>query len=181
MLHLRTILHPTDMSVPSINAFHLACSLARDHGARLILLHVAEPLIPAGMSPPQEPSLHYLKQKRRELRLELPPVDGIATKYSVRVARDPVEAILAAADRWDVDLVVMGTHGRTGLAHFFMGSVAEKVLQKARCPVLTVKLPFVEKKDSPPASKAPTRKERQETEFKNETSMEAEIDMATAK
>jgi nucleotide-binding universal stress UspA family protein len=55
---------------------------------------------------------------------------------------DPVEAILRVAEEIGADLIVMGTHGRTGLSRLFMGSVAEQVLRRAPCPVLTLKSPF---------------------------------------
>ena len=167
MLRLCTILHPTDLTAPSMNAFHLACSLARDHGARLIILHVTEPLVPAGMMPRRKPTPQYFKDRRRELRREIPPVDGVVTKYVVREG-NAEEAILEVAQLWDVDLVVMGTHGRTGLKHLFVGSVAEKVVRKANCPVLTVKLPFVEKVDAAAAgTNGASKKKRGDTAVKN--------------
>jgi nucleotide-binding universal stress UspA family protein len=167
MLHLRTILHPTDLTAPSENAFHLACSLARDHGARLIILHVTEPRVPAGMFPRTKPSPRYFKERRRELRREIPPVDDVVTKYVVREG-NAEEAILEVAHHWDVDLVVMGTHGRTGLKHLFVGSVAEKVVRQASCPVLTVKLPFVEKVETPAVgTNGAGKKKRVDTAVKN--------------
>jgi nucleotide-binding universal stress UspA family protein len=173
MLHLRTILHPTDLTAPSMNALHLAYSLARDHEARLIILHVTEPP-PAGMMPRRKPSPQYFKERRRELRREIPPVDDVVTKYVVRqgVAE---EAILEVAQHWDVDLVVMGTHGRTGLKHLFVGSVAEKVVRKANCPVLTVKLPFVEKVDAVPAGTNGSSKKRVDTAVRNSDQPERDV------
>jgi nucleotide-binding universal stress UspA family protein len=167
MLHLRTILHPTDLTAPSENAFHLACSLARDHGAKLIVLHVTEPRLPAGMMPRRKPSPQYFKDRQRELRREIPPVDGVVTKYVVREG-NAEEAILEVAQHWDVDLVVMGTHGRTGLKNLFVGSVAEKVVRQATCPVLTVKLPFVEKVNTATLeANGAIKKKRVDTAVKN--------------
>jgi nucleotide-binding universal stress UspA family protein len=142
MLLLRTILHPTDFSPAAEEAFQLAGSLARDHGARLVVLHV-NPLSTADEIPhdPVEEverfkekiweefhRLEAIAPRIREVRLECKFVDG-----------DPAREILRLAELTGCDLIVMGTHGRTGLTRLLMGSVAEKVLRKAPCPVLTVK------------------------------------------
>jgi len=143
MLLLRTILHPTDFSPAAEEAFQLAGSLARDHGARLVVFHVNPP-VPAGELPVASEledaeeynerlweefhRLERLDPRFRELRMECKFING-----------DPAWEILRLAEEIDCDLIVMGTHGRTGLARLLMGSVAEKVLRKAPCPVLTMK------------------------------------------
>jgi len=141
MLPIRTILHPTDFSEPSDYALRLAVALARDHGARLVLLHVAAPppafyseaiLIPAPPDPHEE-------ERQRLDRLAVP--GEVPTERRV-VEGSPAEEVLRSAEDLGVDLIVMGTHGRTGLARLLMGSVAELVVRKAACPVLTVKTPF---------------------------------------
>lgn len=145
MLPVATILHPTDFSDHSDFAFRLACALARDYKARLILLHVVPPpmVIYAGGPVPAEtwPSVEEVKEKLRQL-------EGHA--HHVRVESqvmegDPVDMILRAAKESNSDVIVMGTHGRTALARLLMGSVAELVLRKAPCPVLTAK-PFLGRK-----------------------------------
>jgi nucleotide-binding universal stress UspA family protein len=145
MTPIRTILHPTDFSAASRHAFELACSLARDHGARLIVLHVLERpvIIQSGVMTPPPPS-EGLEQQREEARQQLQRVRP--DDESIRVERrleegDAATAVLQVAQETACDLVVMGTHGRTGLARLLMGSVAEKVLRGAACPVLTVKTP----------------------------------------
>jgi nucleotide-binding universal stress UspA family protein len=180
MLHLRTILHPADLTAPSMNVFHLACSLARDHGARLIILHVTELLVPAGMMPRRTPIPQYFKERRRELRREIPPVKDVVTKYVVREG-NAEEAILEVAQHRNVDLVVMGTHGRTGLKHLFVGSVAEKVVRKASCPVLTVKLPFVEKGDAVAVGTNGASRKRVNTAVKNSDQPERVLEGGAAK
>lgn len=139
MLPLGTILHPTDFSEHSEFAFRLACALARDYNARLILLHVTPPpmvVYGGGAVPPDPwPSSAEAKAKLREL-------EGHA--HHVRVESqvmegDPVDMILRAAEETHSDVIVMGTHGRTALARLLLGSVAELVLRKAPCPVLTAK------------------------------------------
>jgi nucleotide-binding universal stress UspA family protein len=134
MLPIQTILHPTDFSERSGYALRLACSLARDWGARLILLHVMPvPLV-------QEKRL-YREEMAGELdRLGVPDAQ-------VQVERrleegDAAIQILRIAQETGCDLIVLGTHGRTGLGRLLMGSVAEQVLRRASCPVLTVKAPF---------------------------------------
>ncbi len=145
MLPVATILHPTDFSENSEFAFRLACALARDYKARLVLLHVLPPpmVIYAGGPVPAEtwPSveqaeekLHQLEGKAHRVRVESQVMEG-----------DPVDMILRAAKETNSDVIVMGTHGRTALARLLMGSVAEAVLRKAPCPVLTVK-PLLERK-----------------------------------
>lgn len=139
MLPLGTILHPTDFSEQSEFAFRVASSLARDYNARLILLHVNQPpmVIYAGGPMPAEtwPNVEEVKGKLRNMegrthhvRVELKVLEG-----------DPVDMILRAAEETHSDVIVMGTHGRTALTRLLLGSVAESVIRKAPCPVLTAK------------------------------------------
>jgi universal stress protein A len=119
----------------------MARSLARDHGARLVLLHVA-PIAVVG-----DPSFVLpidLRLYRRELvkmrdRLEGPDLSQPVT-VQLREG-DAAAEILQEAVEAGADLIVMGSHGRTGLGHLLLGSVAEAVLRRAPCPVLTVKNP----------------------------------------
>lgn len=142
MLPIHTILHPTDFSDRSEFAFRLACTFARDCGARLILLHVAP--VPVlvygeGVVPPQPED--YREQLEEELHRLVPPDPSIPVEHRFREG-DPVAEILAEAEESSADLIVMGTHGRTGLGRLLMGSVAEQVVRRASCPVLTVRTPF---------------------------------------
>ena len=143
MLPIHTILHPTDFSERSRNALPLACALARDYGARLVFLHVALPptLVYGEGALPLDPEILFREAKERLDRLEVP-------QANVRAERrfeegDPVTEILRVAREINADLIVLGTHGRTGLARLLMGSVAEQIVRKAACPVLTVTAPFV--------------------------------------
>jgi nucleotide-binding universal stress UspA family protein len=139
MLPLGTILHPTDFSANSEFAFRVASALARDYNARLILLHVIPPpmVIYAGGPVPAEtwPSveevkenLHKMEGRTCHVRIESQVLEG-----------DPVDMILRAAEETHSDVIVMDTHGRTALARLLLGSVAESVMRKAPCPVLTAK------------------------------------------
>jgi len=142
MLPIHTILHGTDFSDRSNHALHMAAALARDYGARLIVLHVATapPMVYSdGIIPPVDLD-RQVEQAREELaRLPLP--SGAVRRFE---EGDTEEVILRVASEERADLLVLGTHGRTGLGRLLMGSVAERILRRAQCPVLTVKMPFPE-------------------------------------
>lgn len=144
MLALQTILHPTDFSEHSNYAFRLACSLARDHGAKVVVLHAVTTLGPEMVSYGEAVSQLQPETYRRQLWDDLRRVQSPDPEVPVehRLAEgDPAAEILKAAAETRCDLIVLGTHGRTGLARLVMGSVAEQVVRKAPCPVLTVKAP----------------------------------------
>jgi nucleotide-binding universal stress UspA family protein len=139
---IRTILHPTDFSERSDVAFRLACSLARDYGARLIVLHVAEPPMPgAGEGPLMVPRVVELEPLRERLRQYRPPEAPDLHVEDRLVEGFAATEILSVANEIKCDLIVMGTHGRTGVGRMLMGSVAEQIVRKASCPVMTVKTP----------------------------------------
>ena len=150
MLSIRTILHPTDFSERSEYAFHAACALARDYGARLLVLHVgAAPLVGYGVGVvPPEPERYQeeLREKLRKLRVEDPRVQ---VEHRLIMGGDAAGEILRVAAEAKGDLIVMGTHGWTGLGRVLMGSVAEQVVRKAACPVLTVRAPFSPAEEKP--------------------------------
>ncbi len=143
MLTFRTILHPTDFSEQSAHAFRVACSLARDHKAKLLVLHVAPPPLTHGEVVARRAPDGYDEQLRDELRRLEPQVPGVDIERRLDHG-DPVTVILDVAQEVPCDLIVMGTHGRTGVGRLLMGSVAEKVLRKAQCPVMTVKGPVAD-------------------------------------
>ena len=148
MLAIRTVLHPTDFSENSDFAFRLACSLARDYRALLVVVHVAEPVVPlygdgVVISPPVV-SKESLLDKLRQM---LPRDPKVNVEHRLAEGDAAVE-ILRLAQQIQPDVIVMGTHGRTGLARLLMGSVAEKVVRKAPCPVVTVKTPLPEARTS---------------------------------
>lgn len=143
MLAIHTILHPTDFSPQSASALHVACALARDHGAHLVLLHVAtEPLRTfgeMGFPPPIDDCKDTLLEQLQGLE-----VHDAELRLSHRLEEgEPAEEILRVANLCGADLIVMGTHGRRGLARLLMGSVAARVVRGAPCPVLTLREPFV--------------------------------------
>jgi universal stress protein A len=138
-MNVNKILFPTDFSPAGEQALEMAASLARDAGATLIVVHVEEPPIAYGGG-----ELYYgiegvdreqLLQKLRDTR----PADPTVACLHKLMVGDPAEAILQLAADEHVDLIVMGTHGRRGLTRLLMGSVAEAVVRRATCPVLTVR------------------------------------------
>ncbi len=143
MLPIKTILHPTDFSPSARYAFRLASSLARDHGARLVVMHVAGPAhanLYGGV-----PAFQQLEEHERDLEERLRRLKPLHFKLPVEYRMEkgvPAEEILRVARETKCGLIVMGTHGRTGLSRMLMGSVAEQVLRQAPCPVLAVKSPL---------------------------------------
>jgi len=140
MIRITRVLCPTDFSACAQAAVPIACSLARDYGATLILLHVRPmPVSVIGEfgalpSEPREPD-ESLKAGMRGCV----PADFRGAVECQLQDGDAAEEILKTAEGRHCDLIVLGTHGRTGLRRILVGSVAETVLRKAPCPVLTIK------------------------------------------
>ncbi|MDC0936223.1 universal stress protein [Pirellulales bacterium] len=145
-MKLNSILFPTDFSESSDAALGYASALAAENGATLYIVHVADdspayfagyagfsfvPDVPATLEREMRSMLDDVKPSRAGVNLQRRYLRGAA-----------VSEIVAFADREKVDLIVMGTHGRTGISRVLMGSIAEGVLRKATCPVLTVKTPM---------------------------------------
>ena len=146
MSRLRRILHPTDFSSASNAAFARAVAMAKADRAQLLLVHALAPPMPIageGYIPPNvyeelEASARKYAQKR------LAALQAKAGKVGVKSASLILEGvaheqIARAARSKKADLIVIGTHGRTGFAKFFLGSVASRVVATAPCPVLTVR------------------------------------------
>jgi nucleotide-binding universal stress UspA family protein len=153
MLPIRTILHPTDFSEQAQHAFAAACSLARDHGSRVVVLYVRAPTTVAygEMGPIVPDPVWTATDVEAALDVLHLPDHGVEVEYFVAEG-DPVEEINRMASKRKANLIVMGTHGRTGLGRFVMGSIAEAVLRRAPCPVLTLKAPFPVGEVGPPAA-----------------------------
>jgi nucleotide-binding universal stress UspA family protein len=143
MVPLKAVLVPIDFADNNRGAFALAESLARDHGARLILVHVV--LSPPFVSPREmEKAMRDPNEYRQELiekiRSYRPRDSRLTVEYHI-VLGDPIEEIVETARARHCDLIVMSTHGRSGVRRLLMGSVAEGVLRKAPCPVITFREP----------------------------------------
>ncbi len=148
MATLGNILYPTDFSELSAEAGRYAVLLAETFGARLHLLHVVDQAyqywagmgtetLPAG--PTAEELTRTAKQQMKEFVEKYIP-DTLETSTEITSGRPFVEIIRVARERRS-DLIVIGTHGRGALKQMLLGSVAEKVVRKAPCPVLTVREP----------------------------------------
>ena len=146
MTRYRRILHASDFSPASASAFARAVAAARKDRAELILVHVMGPVIPAIADGYMAPHVYedLDRAARRQAQKQLDRLAGKARTAGVRVTTllregSPAEQIARAARSKRADVVVMGTHGRTGLPRLFLGSVAERVVGAAPCPVLTVR------------------------------------------
>jgi nucleotide-binding universal stress UspA family protein len=138
MINIRNILYATDFSPHSNQAYFHAVALAEQHQASLTIAHVYTPRTGFLASSDDQEQQHWRGQLE-----QLRPLDpGIPVRH-VFLVGDPAEKILHYSAEAGVDLIVLGTHGRTGLQRLLMGSVAEKVLRGALCSVLVVKMPKV--------------------------------------
>ena len=144
MIRIQRILCPSDLSEGSARAFHHALVLGRWYGAQIIALHVNEvPMF--GVVDPLGGSASSLgaragAQAWLDGAAEWARRDGLTCSVAIGNGSPAIE-IADAAEALDVDLIVLGSHGRRGMARWFLGSVAEKVLRIAPCPVLTVVAP----------------------------------------
>lgn len=142
------IVVPVDLSTHSRAALVHAAALAREYDAGLHLLHVVEPMPDYNLSgtlhaadPPSVPAVHSIEDDVQDA------IDSLLTNVDVDTARvqvaiehgQPAPSIVDYATAHDADLLVLASHGRTGLQRFLMGSVAEKVMRSAPCPLFIVK------------------------------------------
>jgi len=142
-MKIRRILHPTDFSENAAAAWPYALHMAEQLGARVLLLHVTPgpyPVPETFLSAEQWREIFAAHRREAEVQLGALASTAPEVKAEILVTRGVpfLEIVRVAAER-KADLIVMGTHGRTGLAHALMGSVAEKVVRMAACPVLTVR------------------------------------------
>ena len=145
MIDIKTILFPTDFSQSSDHALKYALSLARKYGARIHILHVIEDLSYAihpdmlDTSPLTDLVSEHEERSEEALQEVVPEELREEIDWVSLVGRGvPYYEIVNAAQELDVDIIVCGTHGPTGLKHVFFGSVAERIVRRAPCPVLTV-------------------------------------------
>ena len=137
----KKILFPTDFSPGSNSCLEHATHLAASQGATLIICHVEEPPLAYGGG-----EMYYGLPIRDEgsvqkiLESIVPSDPNVSFEHRL-LSGDPATEILHLAEEEDVSLIVLGTHGRTGLSRMLMGSVAEAIVRRAKCPVLTIKEP----------------------------------------
>jgi len=146
-MNLRSILLPTDFSECAAHAVPAAAGLARLTGASLVCLHVIEPVVPAvGWTPVAEPlpladvGAHLEETAARELPrfARAPECAGLKVDEVIAHGEAASEIVRVARER-GVDMIVISSHGRTGLGRILFGSTAESVVRHAHCPVLVVK------------------------------------------
>ena len=145
MVTLKKILCPVDHSECSYLALKYAISLALKDEAKLYLMHVIDSrLYDTEMYKLSPYKLNEIDESkiRTDLMKSLPEgTTDVLEVETIVVKGVPFNEIINAATEISVDLIVIGTHGRTGISHVMLGSVAEKVVRKAPCPVLTVRMP----------------------------------------
>lgn len=138
MIRIKKILYPTDFSSHSTQAYFHAIALAESHGASLTVLFVYHPdMITPGEPPDEASARRYWREQLEGIR----PINPNISVHHILLEGDPAGQIVRYCQDAGMDLVVMGTHGRTGVERMLMGSVAEKVLRESPCSVLVVKLP----------------------------------------
>ena len=130
-MNIKNILFPTDFSHTGDKALAMAESLARDSGAKIFIVHVEEPPVAYGGGEMYygmpEPALEEIERMLKEVKPQDP-----AVKFEHRlISGDPPGAICRLAEEINADLIIMGTHGRTGLSRLLMGSVAEAITASA--------------------------------------------------
>jgi universal stress protein A len=144
-LVIRRILVPIDFSVHSKNALKYAVPMAEQFGASLRLVYVVEPTIyPADLGFGQvvlpEIEDELADKGERELHALIQSEIGNRCEASAAVRTGkPHQEILMEADEQDVDLIIVATHGHTGVEHMLFGSTAERLVRNARCPVITIR------------------------------------------
>lgn len=139
-MNFKTILVPTDFSPYSEAALKLATILARDSGARLLIVHVSEPrpaYTVAGVFA-SLPAGNEFSASNEQLQKVVPTDPQIAFEHRMIIG-SPAEEIVKCAAAEQADMIVIGTHGRSGVLRLLLGSVAESVLRHATCPVLSIK------------------------------------------
>lgn len=139
-LNLANILVPIDFTQTSSNALSYAKAFARNFDARITLVHAIDTLAYAA-SMRYVPVNGELLMAPAERRLEALGIDAVGEELLGDIlvrAGTPFEVITNVAREWDVDLIVIGTHGYTGIRHFFQGNTTERVVREAPCPVLVV-------------------------------------------
>lgn len=154
MLHIDTILLPTDLSPFALQALLLARSLARDHGARLVLFSAATPSMPVPeFYVPMGEMEGHVEELKRQIMCLAASIHDVTVDSHV-MEGEPGPSIVTYAADVDANLIVMATHGRSGLSRLLMGSVTEYVMRHAHCPVLAVKSSEVQRAVAEVASEA---------------------------
>ena len=145
MIKIRKILYPIDLSEYALHALPYATELAATYKAKLCLLYVVDNYLigmpGAGFAGQPDDLLERVKESGAStLQNLISQIKDVEVESAVLIGTPHVEIVRFARDQ-DIDLIVLATHGRKGIAHALIGSVAEKVVQMSPCPVLTIKHP----------------------------------------
>lgn len=146
-MQLKKVLVPVDFSKDSLRAAEYARTFSKPFDAQLLLLHVIEPIYyasPADMYAASPNLALLIEEQRKAAQAQLQQLADKLSREGAKVqtllkSGSPAQVIADTAKRVKADLIIMATHGRTGLAHVLLGSVAERVIRLAPCPVLTVR------------------------------------------
>jgi nucleotide-binding universal stress UspA family protein len=144
---IRRILHATDYSKASERALQGAVDFAKQNHAEMLVVHVIQPVVPYVAGEDIGAAELYVKleestkqEAQRSMNKLMQRLERLGVKAKSLLLRGiPADQIVKAARNRKADIIVIGTHGRTGLSKLFMGSVASRVISTARCPVLTVR------------------------------------------
>jgi nucleotide-binding universal stress UspA family protein len=145
MIKISRILHPTDLSENSKPALRYASDLARHYHAGLHIVTVVDTRAFTGsVAEPEFFPVDFLQDYMKETEKKLAELTFEGMQHCSKIVREvfsgtPYNEIIKYAEKSGIDLIVMGTHGYTGLKHMLIGSVAENVVRRAPCPVLTVR------------------------------------------
>lgn len=134
---MKKILCPVDLSTNSMQAVQVAASMAKVDEGELVFLYVALPELPAAAGYAIEEYEAKVAEDEEELK-KIRPLEDVPFRHEM-VRGQPLDEIVAYAKENEIDLIVMTTHGRSGLTRMLLGSVAEHVIRHAPCPVLTLK------------------------------------------
>jgi nucleotide-binding universal stress UspA family protein len=148
MIRIKNVLVATDFSEPSDAALNYGRELARSFDATLHVLHVADSIYMqyggeaySGLVPDLQQEVEEAARKQLDALLDEDDRTALRAKPVIMTATAKAAAIVDYASENTIDLIVMGTHGRGAISHLLMGSVAERVVRMAACPVLTVHHP----------------------------------------
>ena len=137
-MNIQRILCPVDFSKSNSSANQFASMLAESSGAQIIYFHTYLPPVVHG-----NPAIYDSETEEKRLLKELeqdfkPTIDGVTASYAVEFG-PPSDRIVEYSKENEIDLIIIGTHGRTGIRRVVMGSIAESVVRRAECPVLAIK------------------------------------------
>jgi len=150
MIKLQKIVCPVDFSNCAQQALNYAVELTQQFRGELSIVHAYEDpaayVAPMPMSGYVGPGADLLLELRKQLEMRLEQCKANVEKTGVKVRGEllegtPYRVVLDWAKEWGADLIVMGTHGHTGLTHALLGSVTERVVRMSTCPVLTIRTP----------------------------------------